>query len=109
VITGEAAGERGVNPKRPFDPAQRHWGALQIVVRHSRLAVDPLAFANGFAAANTSRTASATGVGASLYASSYVKYVLTFERTVFDDNANASRTPEHAIVFRLQLNLQPSL
>jgi phosphate-selective porin OprO/OprP len=109
VITGEAASERGVNPKRPFDPAQRHWGALQIVVRHSRLAVDPLAFANGFAAANTSRTASATGVGASLYASSYVKYVLTFERTVFDDNASASRTPEHAIVFRLQLNLQPSL
>jgi phosphate-selective porin OprO and OprP len=109
VITGEAASERGVNPKRPFDPAQHHWGALQIVVRHSRLAVDPLAFADGFAAANTSRTASATGVGASLYASSYVKYVLTFERTVFDDNANASRTPEHAIVFRLQLNLQPSL
>jgi phosphate-selective porin OprO/OprP len=109
VLTGEAANERGVMPKRPFDPAQNHWGALQLIVRHSRLAVDPLAFADGFAAANTSRTASATGIGASLYASSYVKYVLTFERTVFDDNPNASRRPEHAIVFRLQFNLQPSL
>jgi phosphate-selective porin OprO/OprP len=109
VLTGEAANERGVIPKRPFEPALNHWGALQLIVRHSRLAVDPLAFADGFAAANTSRTASATGVGASLYANSYVKYVLTFERTVFDDNPNAARRPENAIVFRLQFNLQPTL
>jgi phosphate-selective porin OprO and OprP len=109
VLTGEAANERGVVPRRPFDPAQGHWGALQLIVRHSRLAVDPLAFADGFASANASRTASATGIGASLYANSSVKYVLTFERTVFDDNPNASRRPEHALVFRLQFNLQPSL
>jgi phosphate-selective porin OprO/OprP len=109
VLTGEAATERGVIPKRPFDPRQNHWGALQLIVRHSRLAVDPLAFADGFAAANTSRTASASGIGASLYANSYVKYVLMFERTVLDDSRNTSRFPEHAIVFRLQFNLQPSL
>jgi hypothetical protein len=84
-------------------------GALQLIVRHSRLVVDPLAFADGFPGANASRTASATGIGASLYANSYVKYVLTFERTVFDDNPHARRLPEPAIVFRLQLNLQPSL
>jgi phosphate-selective porin OprO/OprP len=109
VLTGETATERGVIPRRPFDPAHHHWGAFQLIVRHSRLAVDPLAFADGFAAANTSRTASATGIGASLYANSYVKYVLTFERTLFDGNPNASRRPEHAVVFRLQFNLQPSL
>jgi phosphate-selective porin OprO and OprP len=109
VVTGEPATERGVMPRRPFDPAQNHWGALQIVARHARLTVDPLAFADGFAAANSNRTATATGVGASLYANSTVKYVLTFERTVFDDNPNAGRLAEHAIVFRLQFNLQPSL
>src|SRR3984893_10008327 len=109
VLTGETATERGVIPKRPFDPAHHHWGALQLIVRHSRLAVDPLPFSDGFAAANTSRTASATGIGASLYANSYVKYVLTFERTVFDGNPNASRLPEHTVVFRLQFNLQHSL
>jgi hypothetical protein len=38
-----------------------------------------------------------------------VKYVLSFERTVFDDSAQSSRPPEHALVFRLQLNLQPNL
>jgi phosphate-selective porin OprO/OprP len=109
VLTGEAASERGVVPKRPFDPAHHNWGALQVIVRHSQLAVDPLAFVDGFAASNTNRTASATGIGANWYASTYIKYVLTFERTVFDDNANGSRLPEHAIVFRLQFNLQPSL
>ena len=38
-----------------------------------------------------------------------MKFVVTFERTVFDDNRAGSRPPEHAIVFRAQLNLQPSL
>jgi hypothetical protein len=38
-----------------------------------------------------------------------VKYVLSFERTVFDDDAHGKRPPEHALVFRLQLNLQPNL
>jgi hypothetical protein len=37
-----------------------------------------------------------------------VKHVLTYERTVFD-HGTASRGPENAIIFRLQLNLQPSL
>jgi phosphate-selective porin OprO/OprP len=109
VLTGEAAGERGVIPARPFDPSNGAWGALQIVARHSRLAVDPLAFADGFAASNSSRTASATGIAASWYASAYVKYVLSYERTVFDDEPNGSRRAEHAVVFRLQINLQPSL
>jgi phosphate-selective porin OprO/OprP len=109
VLTGEAGSERGVVPKRPFDPGHGSWGALQLIARHSRLAIDPLAFADGFAASNASRTASATGIGASWYASPYVKYVLTFERTVFDDNPGASRLPEHAIVFRLQFNLQPGI
>jgi phosphate-selective porin OprO/OprP len=109
VLTGEATGERGVIPKRPFDPSNGTWGALQLIARHSRLAVDPLAFADGFAASSTSRTASATGIAASWYINAYVKYVLSFERTVFDDDPNGSRRSEHAVVFRMQINLQPSL
>jgi hypothetical protein len=38
-----------------------------------------------------------------------VKYVLSYERAIFDDNAEGPRKPEHAIVFRLQFSLQPSL
>lgn len=109
VVTGEAATERGVIPSRKFDPGQGYWGALQLIARYSRLTVDPLAFTDNFAAANASRVATATGIGASWYANGYVKYVLTFTRTGFDDNPNAARRPENAIVFRLQFNLQPTL
>jgi phosphate-selective porin OprO/OprP len=109
VLTGEAASERGVVPSQPFDPTQRHFGAVQLMARYSHLDVDPAVFANGLASAGASQTASAAGVGVALYANQAVKFVLTFERTVFDDNRAGSRPPEHAIVFRAQLNLQPSL
>jgi phosphate-selective porin OprO/OprP len=109
VLTGEAASERGVVPSQPFDPALRHWGALQLMARHSHLAVDPTVFVNGLAAAGASQAASATGVGVAMYATREVKFVVTFERTVFDHQPAVSRPPEHAIVFRAQFNLQPSL
>ena len=109
VLTGESTSDRGVVPAKPFDPAKHQWGALQIVARHSRLNLDPAAFATGLASSNSSRTATATGVSALLYANAYVKYVLSFERTAFDDSLQTRRPPEHALVFRLQLNLQPNL
>lgn len=109
VLTGEPTSDRGVIPAKPFDPAEHHWGAIQIVARHSRINLDPTAFTAGLASAASSHTASATGVAALLYANPYVKYVLSFERTVFDDDSHGRRPPEHALVFRLQLNLQPNL
>src|SRR6185369_17926654 len=68
VLTGEPTSDRGVIPARPFDPAQHRWGAVQVVARHSRINLDPAAFATGLASATSSRTASATGVAALLYA-----------------------------------------
>jgi len=109
VLTGEPTSDRGVIPAKPFDPALHHWGAVQVVARHSRINLDPAAFTTGLASSASSRTASATGVAALLYANAYVKYVLSFERTVFDDDPHGKRPPEHALVFRLQLNLQPNL
>jgi phosphate-selective porin OprO/OprP len=109
VLTGEPTSDRGVIPARPFDPSQHRWGAVQIVVRHSRLALDPLAFSTGLASSTSNPKASATGVAATLYANAYVKYVFSFERTVFEDSPQFHRPPEHALVFRLQLNLQPNL
>ena len=109
VLTGEPTSDRGVIPAKPVDPAVHHWGALQVVARHSRINLDPTAFTMGLASSTSSRSASATGVAALLYANPYVKYVLSFERTVFDDDPHGKRPPEHALVFRLQLNLQPNL
>ena len=109
VITGEHASERGVTPARSFNPAQGQWGALQLGARYGSLTVDPQAFALGLASTGSSRTARAAGVDATWYASGYVKYVVSYERTVFDGNSDGLRKAEHAIVLRMQFNLQPSL
>jgi phosphate-selective porin OprO/OprP len=109
VATGERASDRGVTPRRPFDPEHGQWGALQFAARFSSLTVDPQALALGFAAATASQSAKAVGVGVTWYANAHVKDVLTFERTVFDSSVTGPRKPENAIVFRVQLNLQPGL
>jgi phosphate-selective porin OprO/OprP len=88
VATGEHATDRGVTPRRRFDPGQGTWGALQLAARYGSLTVDPRA---------------------TWFTSAYVKYVLSYERTVFDDNPDGPRKPEHAIIFRLQFALEPRL
>jgi phosphate-selective porin OprO/OprP len=109
VLTGERASERGVIPSTPFDPAQRHWGAVQVVARYSRIDLDPKAFSTGLASSTSNPSAHAAGVAATLYANAYVKYVLSYEQTRFQDSPQFHRPTEHALVFRLQLNLQPIL
>ena len=109
VLTGEPVSERGVVPTHRFEPSMHEWGAVQMVVRYSRLTVDPDAFAEGLAAEHASHSASATGVSVNWYFSSHVKYILSFERTVFDEDPKARRAPEHALILRVQFNLQPSL
>jgi phosphate-selective porin OprO/OprP len=109
VATGEHTSDRGVTPRHRFDPAQGTWGALQLAARYGSLTVDPRAFARGLAATGSSRNAKAAGVDATWFTSSYVKYVLSFERTVFEGNPGGPRKPEHAIIFRLQFALEPKL
>jgi phosphate-selective porin OprO/OprP len=109
VATGEHTSDRGVTPRHRFDPGQGTWGALQLAARYGSLTVDPQAFARGLAAPGSSRDAKAAGVDATWFTSSYVKYVLSYERTVFDDNPDGPRKPEHAIIFRLQFALEPKL
>jgi phosphate-selective porin OprO and OprP len=102
VVTGEAASDRGVRPRRPFDPAQGQWGALQLLARYTALTVDPDVFAAGFAAAGASRRARSFTIAANWYPAAYIKYYATYERTVFD-GADGRRPAEHALLFRSQL------
>jgi len=104
VLTGEAASERGVRPKAPFDPSSGHWGALQLVARYGRLTVDPLIFTNNLAAAGASSGAAAFTAGANWYPVSAIKYYLAFERTAFGAPPNGSkRTTEYTVAFRAQV------
>ncbi len=103
VLTGEAASDRGVRPSRPFDPAEGHWGALQLVARYSMLTVDPQLFDAGFAAAGAHREARAFTVGFNWYPTSFVKYYAIYERTTFDPQVAAAGAPENLMLFRVQL------
>jgi phosphate-selective porin OprO/OprP len=106
VLTGEAATDAGVGirPRAIFDPATGHWGALQVAARVHELTVDQAAVDLGFAAAGSSRKAQAWTLGLNWIVSANVKYVLNFERTVFDGNGAGARPPENGIAFRTQLN-----
>jgi phosphate-selective porin OprO/OprP len=105
VLTGENATDRGVTPHERFDPNHHHWGAFQLAARFSSLAIDPDAIALGFAAATANSHARAAGVGLNWYLTTFVKYMLDYERTAMTGGA-PDRT-EHALLFRLQLSVQP--
>jgi len=102
VLTGEPGGDRGVRPKNGFDPANGHWGALQLVVRHSVLSVDQEVFDRGFAAATATREAKAFTLGVNWYPVAFIKYYATFERTSFAGGITP-RPTENVILVRAQV------
>jgi phosphate-selective porin OprO/OprP len=103
VLTGEAGTDRGVRPAANFDPAAGTWGALQLLARVTELEVDADAFANGFAAAAASRRARSWTVALNWYPTAYIKYYVTFERTVFDGDPSGPRPAENLFLTRFQL------
>jgi phosphate-selective porin OprO/OprP len=103
VVTGEAGGDRGVKPANVFDPGRRAWGALQLTGRYHVLSVDRRAVTLGFAAAGSSRDARGFTIGANWFLNPYVKWVLNFERTVFDGDPNGPRLAENAFLLRHQI------
>ncbi len=106
VLTGEPATDAGagVRPRAIFDPSTGHWGAFQVAARIHELEVDQAAIDLGFAAAGSSSKAQAWTVGLNWFLTGNVKYVLNFERTVFDDNRAGAHAPENGDAFRTQLN-----
>ena len=106
MLTGEhpSDGSAPVRPRANFDFGDGHYGAVQIAARYHALIVDEDAFALGFAAPGSSRTAKAWTLGVNWYLTPNVRYVFNFERTAFDDNGTGTRAPENALVFRTQVN-----
>jgi phosphate-selective porin OprO/OprP len=101
VLTGEAASDRGVRPRHPFDPASGQWGALQLVARYSAVRVDPEVFANGLASPTSSEKADAVAIAANWYPSAFIKYYVTYERTSLAGGAPPRR--ENLLLFRAQV------
>lgn len=102
-LTGETASYGLPTPRRPFDLANGQWGALQVAARYAVLNIDGQIFGLGLAAPNTSRKAEQVTVALNWYPAGVVKYYTTFERTIFDGNANGPRPAENVVLFRAQL------
>jgi phosphate-selective porin OprO and OprP len=105
VLTGEAAtdGSTGIKPRANFDFGAGHLGAFQLAARYHVLKVDDPAFVLNFATAGSSRKAQAWTLGLNWFLTPNFKYVVNFERTVFDDDPDGPRKPENALVFRTQV------
>ena len=107
VLTGENATDAsaGIRPRAGFGFGNGGWGAFQVSVRYHVLEVDEAAFTHGFAAAGASRKAESWTLGLNWLITGNIKYILNFERTVFDDDTSGPRRPENALAFRTQLSL----
>jgi phosphate-selective porin OprO/OprP len=112
VLTGEdAAYAGGVIPRRPFNPAEGSWGALQLLGRYAGLDIDPAAFP-AFADSNTSaHSAAAWSVGLNWFLNRNVLLKTSFSHTTFSGGggpgtsapATVTRKPENALFTRVQL------
>jgi len=99
VLTGESTSERGVKPRRPFDPAAGTWGAVQVAARYAELTLDGQLFDTGIAGATASRKTQQMTFDTNWYLNNYVKFYGTFERFDF----SGTRASENLILFRAQL------
>ena len=105
ILTGEKNGFGGVNPSRPFDPANGNWGAFEIAVRYHVLSIDDATFPTY---ANPSRAVSeiqSVGIGLNWYLSRNLKTALTYEVSSFDGGAadGANKADEEYLFARFQL------
>ncbi len=98
VLTGEATSDRGVRPKRPFDPAAGAWGAVQVAARYAELRLDRDLFASE-TADTASRTTQQMTFDTNWFLNNYVKIYATYERFTF----SGPLAHENLILFRSQL------
>jgi phosphate-selective porin OprO/OprP len=105
LLTGETTSGGIIRPRRPFDPEEGHWGALQIVARYAVVSFDEDIFLSGFAGTNASDSAHQFTVGFNWHPASVFKYYLNYERTEFGETATSARATENVIFFRAQLGI----
>ena len=112
VLTGEdAAYSGGVVPRRPFNPREGHWGALQLVGRYAELQIDDAVFPEFADPATSARSAAAWSVGLNWYLNRNVMVKTSFSQTHFKGGGGAgtsapatvTRQDENVLFTRIQL------
>ena len=105
VLTGgDRVTEGGVRPLHNFDFGNGHLGALQVAARYHALFADEEVITLGLATEGSSREAKAWTLGFNWYLNPNFRYLVNFERIVFDAGDIAARQAENAIAFRAQVS-----
>jgi phosphate-selective porin OprO/OprP len=106
VLTGERPSFNGLKPRKPFDPKNKTWGALEVVGRYAIFRADDEAFTQGFAslASAAKRARSWTG-GLNWYLNDNVRVSSDYVVTSYTGGAagNNDRPTEKALLSRVQL------
>ncbi|MGE5234257.1 MAG: OprO/OprP family phosphate-selective porin, partial [Acidobacteriota bacterium] len=100
ALTGEALSERGVSPRRPFDPAGSGRGAVVVSLRYGELALDRDAFPLFADPAKAVRHATNLGASVAWLLNRGVKLMLDYQHTGF---SGGSRQTERALLTRFQI------
>jgi phosphate-selective porin OprO/OprP len=96
--------ERGVEPRRPFDPAQGHWGAFELAARAQRFHVGASAFPALADPETSVSDALNLGLCLSWSLNRHLRVQLDGERTTFRGGAQGGdRAPENLAILQLTL------
>jgi phosphate-selective porin OprO/OprP len=105
VLAGGAATDRGVRPTASFDLSQGHLGAIQVAARYHTLEThDGHSLGRTIETPGSSLRARAWTVGLNWFPSSYIRYVVNFERTLFDRQVSVARPAANGLAVRGQVN-----
>lgn len=107
MLTGEKNSYEGVRPHNASEHVTgwRRFGAVELAVRYSQLAIDGDAFPRFASVSSSAQVAKEQGIGLNWYLNRYVKLVTNFEHTTFT-MAPGNTTPLHAenvLMNRIQL------
>lgn len=99
ILTGEEASYKGVDPRRPFNPAKGQWGAWEVAARLSGLTIDNAAFPTFADPTKSAKSTSTWGVDINWYPSKNLKLVLDYEQSSFDGGAVTGDREDEKIIF----------
>jgi phosphate-selective porin OprO/OprP len=105
VVTGEKKTLGRVIPLRPFDPHKHTWGAWEIAARYSVFESDSDLFKYGLAT-GTDKAQTYT-LGLNWYLNPFMRMILDYEHTEFDDEFEFSdEIVDEEDVFLVQWQLE---
>ncbi|MFN7965756.1 MAG: porin [Acidobacteriota bacterium] len=104
LLTKDRAALKGFVPRRPFDPAARQLGALEVALRVGRLTIDDHAFPVFADPATSAKAAREKGVGLNWYLTRNLKISLDGIETRFDALTDqVERERERVLLSRVQI------